>query len=95
MNNKSQKIVLVTSGQPSLNPRLVKEADTLDQILLLREYAWAGNKEAEMWLHGKGGDKEATQLSKLKTDIGKELGKAIYEVAPSDWWNNLWTSKNR
>lgn len=26
---KSQKIVLISSGQPSLNPRLVKEADTL------------------------------------------------------------------
>jgi putative hydrolase of HD superfamily len=74
---------------------LVKEADTLDQILLLREYAWSGNKEAEVWLHGKGGNKEATQLSRLKTDIGKKLGQAIYEVNPSDWWNNLWTSQNR
>lgn len=74
---------------------LVKEADILDQILLLREYEWAGNKEARVWLRGKGGKKEATQLSKLKTDIGKKLGKAIYNVNPSDWWNNLWTSKNR
>lgn len=75
---------------------LVKEADTLDQILLLREYAWAGNKEAEMWLHGKPGrEKTDIQLEKLKTDIGRKLGKAIYDVNPSDWWNNLWTSKNR
>ncbi len=74
---------------------LVKEADTLDQILLLREYEWAGNKEAEVWLRGKGGKKEATQLAKLKTDIGRKLGLAIYKVNPSDWWNSLWTSKNR
>lgn len=74
---------------------LVKEADTLDQILLLREYEWAGNKEAEVWLRGKGGKKEATQLAKLKTDIGRKLGQAIYRVNPSDWWNNIWTSKNR
>jgi len=74
---------------------LVKEADTLDQILLLREYSWAGNKEADVWLHGKDGNKEATQLSKLKTDIGRRLGQAIYDVNPSDWWNDLWTSKNR
>ena len=75
---------------------LVKEADTLDQILLLREYAWAGNKEAEVWLEGKPG-KEKTQrkLDELKTNIGKKLGKAIYEVNPSDWWSDLWTSKNR
>ena len=75
---------------------LVKEADILDQILLLREYAWAGNKEAEVWLHGKPGkEKICVQLEKLKTEIGQKIGKSIYEVNPSDWWNNLWTSKNR
>ena len=74
---------------------LAKEADSLDQILLLREYAWTGNKEAEVWLHGKGKAKINAQLQKLKTKIGKRLGKAIYEVNPSDWWNDLWTSKSR
>ncbi len=75
---------------------LVKEADMLDQILLLREYAWVGNKEAEIWLHGKPGkEKIDIQLEKLKTDIGRKIGKAIYEVNPSDWWINLWISKNR
>lgn len=75
---------------------LVKEADTLDQILLLREYAWAGNKEAELWLHGKPGKEQTNvQLEKLKTEIGKKIGEAIYQVGPSDWWKDLWTSKNR
>ena len=74
---------------------LAKEADLLDQILLLREYEWAGNKEAAIWLHGKGNTKVNAQLEKLKTETGKELGKAIYQVNPSDWWNNLWTPKNR
>src|SRR3989344_2952365 len=75
---------------------LVKEADTLDQILLLREYAWAGNKEAEVWLHGKPGkEKTNVLLDRLKTQIGKKIGQAIYDVNPSDWWNDLWTSKNR
>ena len=74
---------------------LAKEADLLDQILLLREYDWVGNKEATIWLYGKGGAKVNAQLEKLKTETGKKLGKTIYEVNPSDWWNNLWTSKNR
>ena len=75
---------------------LVKEADTLDQILLLREYAWAGNKEAEVLLHGKPGkEKTNVLLDRLKTQIGKKIGQAIYDVNPSDWWNDLWTSKNR
>ena len=75
---------------------LAKEADTLDQILLLREYQWAGNKEADIWLHGKPGDgKTDVQLAKLKTDAGRRLGQAIYDVGPSDWWKDLWTSQNR
>ncbi|MBI3337532.1 MAG: HD domain-containing protein [Candidatus Staskawiczbacteria bacterium] len=74
---------------------LVKEADLIDQILLLKEYEWAGNREAHVWLHGKGKDRGNAQLKKLKTDISKRLGKAIYDVNPSDWWNDLWTSVNR
>lgn len=74
---------------------LAKEADLLDQILLLREYEWSGNKEANIWLYGKGGAKINAQLEKLKTETGKKLGKSMYDVDPSDWWNNLWTSNNR
>ena len=74
---------------------LAKEADLLDQVLLLKEYDWTGNKEAHVWLHGKGKDKGNAQLKKLKTNIGKRLGEAIYRVSPSDWWNNLWTPENR
>ena len=74
---------------------LAKEADLLDQILLLREYEWTGNKEAHIWLYGKGKDKSNAQLQKLKTETGKRFGKMMYTVDPSDWWNNIWTSKNR
>jgi len=76
---------------------IAKDADTLDQILLLREYEWKGNKEASIWLHGngKGSKKTKVQLKKLKLDYSKKLGEAIYKQDPSNWWNNLWTSKNR
>ena len=74
---------------------LAKEADLLDQILLLREYEWSGNKEAHVWLYGKGKAKVNSQIEKLKTPIGKKLGKAMYAVNPADWWKDLWTSKNR
>ena len=79
----------------SLEAILAKEADVLDQILLLREYEWSGNKEASIWLHGKGGLTANRQLNKLKTATGKRLGKAVYEVNPSDWWNKVYTSTNR
>lgn len=75
---------------------VAKQADILDQIFLLREYEWQGNKEAMIWLYGKeGSEKGAQQLKKLTLPSAIELGKMIYEVAPSEWWDSLWTSKNR
>lgn len=74
---------------------VAKDADLLDQILLLKEYEWQGNKEASIWLRGKGGKKSGTAFKMLKTPSAKKLGKAIYKENPSDWWVNLWTPKNR
>lgn len=76
---------------------IAKDADLLDQVLLLREYEWQGNKEAAIWLRGKSGEvsDHNAQLKKLKTESARALGKAILERAPSDWWNELWTSSNR
>lgn len=89
------RFILEYEERKSKEAILAKEADLLDQILLLREYEWAGNKEANIWLYGKGSAKINAQLEKLKTDTGRRLGKAMYEISPSDWWNNLWTSNNR
>jgi putative hydrolase of HD superfamily len=75
---------------------IAKDADLLDEILLLREYEWQGNREAAKWLYERKGKlKTNAQLRKLKLKSSKELGKAIYETEPSAWWENLWTSKNR
>jgi putative hydrolase of HD superfamily len=74
---------------------LAKDSDLLDQILLLREYEWQGNKEASIWLHGKGKKKKNEQLKKLKSASARKLGAAIYKENPSDWWDTLWTSLNR
>lgn len=74
---------------------VAKEADLLDQILLLREYEWQGNREAHVWLYGKGGKKGNAQLNKLTLKSAKRLGKAVYTRNPSQWWEFLWTSNNR
>jgi putative hydrolase of HD superfamily len=74
---------------------LVKDADLLDQMLLLREYEWQGNKEAAIWIKGKSGDSENAQFAKLKSESAKKLGNAILKEDPSGWWNNLWTPVNR
>ena len=78
---------------------IAKDADLIDQMLLLREYVWQGNREAEIWLEGKPGtprrETQADRVSRLKTGSAKKLAEIILERGPSDWWNDIWTSKNR
>jgi len=74
---------------------VAKDADLIDQILLLKEYVHQGNKEAEIWLQGKGGEEGGSQYTNLKTDSAKKLGKKILEGKVSAWWENIWTSQNR
>jgi len=69
--------------------RLTKDADLIDQIMLLREYEWVGNKEAEIWLEGK------EQEKRLFSKSAKKLAKEIYTQKPGSWWNNIWTAKRR
>lgn len=80
----------------STEAHVAKDADLLDQILLLKEYAHQGNKEAEIWLSGKG-NKENTnvQYRNLTTDSGKKIGKEILEGSVSQWWEDIWTERNR
>jgi len=72
-----------------LEAKIAKDADLLDQILLLKEHEWVGNKEASLWL--KGGEQER----RLYSESAKRLAKDIYKQKPSDWWKNIWTAERR
>lgn len=74
---------------------VAKDADILDQILLLREYVWQGNREAQVWLDGKRTKQPYNYLKFLKTQSAIALGKAIYDEEPSSWWRNLYQSEKR
>jgi putative hydrolase of HD superfamily len=74
---------------------VAKDADLLDQILLLKEYIWQGNKEAESWLYKNKGKKQNTHLVMLKTKTAKKLAKEIIKQNPGDWWKDIWTEKRR
>lgn len=69
--------------------KVAKDADLLDQVLILKEYAWRGNKEAEDWLKG------CEQEKLMFTQTGKKLAQEAYKQRPSMWWDNLWTSSRR
>jgi putative hydrolase of HD superfamily len=73
----------------TLEARLAKDADLIDQILLLKEYEMIGNQEAARWLQGQ------EQAKRLTTEEGKALLKEIYRQRPSEWWDNLWTEQRR
>lgn len=75
----------------SLESHLAKDADTLDQFLLLKEYAHTGNQEAKIWLSGDYNGKK----DRLYTDIAKEMFDQIMESSPSQWRQHLWTAKRR
>lgn len=73
----------------SLEAKLAKDADLLDQILLINEYVWRGNREAEEWREGDSHKK----LLWSKTAIN--LAIEIHKTKPSDWWRKLATEKRR
>ena len=73
----------------TLEARTAKEADLLDEDLLLKEYEWRGNKEAKKWLKGKNREK------RLYSKIAKQIAEEIKKQRPSLWWDKLWTDKRR
>lgn len=79
----------------SLESLVAKDADLIDQVLLLKEYEWQGNKEATVWLGGKKQGNENRQISNIKTQSGKHLVQVILNTSPSVWWEEIWTDKNK
>jgi putative hydrolase of HD superfamily len=89
-NNKDlNELINEYQERKSLESKLAKDADLLDQILLLKEYAWQGNKEAEDWL------KDNQQQKRLSSLSARKLAIQIIKQKPSDWWANLWTADRR
>lgn len=77
----------------TLESKIAKDADLLDQILLLREYEWQGSQEAKKWLGHEGLENEQQKL--LFTELGRNLAEEIKKQEPSAWWENSWSSKRR
>ncbi len=69
--------------------KLVKDADLLDQRLLLKEYTHQGNKEAEKWLKG------TTNYKRLWSETAKKLYQKITETDPATWWQDLWQTERK
>jgi putative hydrolase of HD superfamily len=57
---------------------LVKDADTLEWILALKEQMDTGNTRAEEWIQ--------VAIERLKTPFAIKLAKAIMKTNSNDWW---------
>lgn len=92
------KILEEYEKRQTLESKIAKDADLLDQSFLLREYEWQGNREAADWLagrNGKGKGKKSNQERLMHTDLAKSIAKEIKTQAPSDWWAKAWTPDRR
>lgn len=83
------KIMKEYDERKSLEAKVAKDADLLDQILLLKEYSHNGNEEAKDWLT------RGNSQKLMHTESGKRLAKKIYTLNVHAWWENLWTGKRR
>lgn len=57
---------------------LVKDADTLEWVISLKEQMDTGNKRAEQWVK--------VAIKKLKTNNAKNIAKAIMSIDSNNWW---------
>lgn len=83
-----EAIVTEYNTRQTLEAKIAKDADRLDQTLLEIEYVMMGNNQAKSW--------GRTNRTSLFTKSAKTLSKTIISTDPSDWWTkNLWTDKRR
>lgn len=89
---KSQELMALSNEyneRKSLEAKVAKDADVLDQLLILREYEWRGNQEAKRWLADKSIRRQ------LFFPLSRQIAKEIRKQRPSIWWDCLWTNKRR
>ncbi len=77
----------------TLEAKIAKDADLLDEVFLLQEYAWQGSKEAQDWQ--KTIQKDSQQEKQMFTKLAKKIAKEVKTQKPSLWWRNLWTPNKR
>lgn len=87
-DNSLYNIMTEYTARESLESKVAKDADKLDQYFLVKEYIMKGNIEALNWIKDNGGDK-------LHCDTAKKLFKELYSSNPNKWWKNLWIEARR
>lgn len=66
---------------------LVKDADTLEWILALKEQLDTGNTRAKTWI--------TPAIKRLKTDNAKMIAKVAIDIDSNDWWYDKKSQKSK
>lgn len=72
------KLFVEEQAKETLEARLVKDADQLEWISTLRAEEIKGNSKAKKWID--------ITIKRLKTPVGKKLGKMLAKTHPDAWW---------
>lgn len=67
--------------QNTLEAKLAKDADLLEQLMEEKEAFDEGNPEAKTWIRHSS--------AQLKTSIGKKLAEKIINSYKNDWWHRI------
>ncbi len=89
-----KKISEEYDDRESLESKIAKDADYLDELFLLKEFAWQGNKEAELWLK-RGAKEENKHKKRLYTKLAKKIAQEVRKHRPSTWWDDAWSADRR
>ncbi len=78
-------------AKESLEAQIVKDADNLELLAMLRDEQEKGNERTKDWI--------VTLLERLKTDNGKKLAQQLMERHPDDWWfdrgGDWWVNRDK
>ena len=90
-DNEILDIMKEYEARESFESKLAKDADRLDQFLLLKEHAQNGNKEALR----RFGSNHNGKRERLLTEQGKQFFDTILETEPNEWRENIWTETRK
>ena len=85
-----KKLFKEYSVRKTLESRLAKDADVLDQLLLCKEYAHSGNEIAKRWINS-----QEKWENRLSTSIAKKLVSVILDTSPDAWAEGVSTPVRR
>ncbi|MBN2015778.1 HD domain-containing protein [Candidatus Dojkabacteria bacterium] len=88
-DNELLQIAQEYERRRSKEAKIAKDADLLDQVFLLKEYANNGNQEASEWLVGR------EQEKRMYSSTAKMIAQKVRGNSVHCWWDDLWTADRR